>query len=105
MAPRLFLLVGFVLLSAPTLPAADSDEPSAGGKKASEWLRLLEDQKTAANRRRGAVLALGIIGPKTPEIVAALTKSLQSDPEAEVRRQAASVLGQFGPQENPPTRE
>jgi HEAT repeat protein len=73
------------------LPKAD-DEPMAGGKKLSAWLRLLRDKDPAERRR--AVVAIELIGAtNSSKVTPALMDTLRSDKAAEVRRAAALGLG------------
>jgi hypothetical protein len=52
---------------------------------------------TDASVRKGAVIALGWIGPEAKEAVPELIKTL-ADPDADVRTAAAGALGEIGPE-------
>ena len=64
---------------------AFDDEPTLAGKKASEWMDLLQKGETLKARRAGAI-ALGVIGPKYMGVVQSLARAMRKDPEAEVRQ-------------------
>src|SRR5215471_15747130 len=89
----LFLALTFFLSIQPA-QAAD-DDPVIAGKKASEWLELLE-KGDKPEKRRAAVIALGIAGPKTTGAVAGLSKALREDKAPEVRREAATTIRNMG---------
>src|SRR5262245_50579372 len=88
-----------LVLSFTSLPgggrAVAQEDPSVRGRKASEWLEMLRTDPKA-DRRRGALIALGILGPKVPGVLPGVTAALK-DADAAVRRGAAQALGQMGP--------
>jgi len=91
----LFLTVCAVICAADRQPCRADDDPSVAGKKASEWMTLLEKDETP-RVRRAAVIALGIAGPKTPGVVSALAQALRKDKDGDVRREAAQTLRDMG---------
>src|SRR5437879_6113319 len=90
--------VALLTLALPTTDAAvrvaDEPEPTVRGKKAPEWLEMLQKDSNV-DRRRAAVIALGILGPKVPGVVLGLSDALK-DSDPAVRRTAAQTLGQLG---------
>src|SRR5262245_1488059 len=65
------------------------------GKKATEWIKILvNDDKPKA--RRVALTALTILGPKADRVMSALIYALKNDPDTELRREVAQILGRFG---------
>ena len=70
------LLTLVVPATAAAIPAADDREPTVRGKKAPEWLEMLQKDPNA-DRRRAAVIALGILGPKVPGVVLGLSDALK----------------------------
>src|SRR5260370_17243746 len=97
---RATFAVALLTLALPTTAAAvrtaDDPEPTVRGKKAPEWLEMLQ-KDPSVDRRRAAVIALGILGPKVPGVVLGLSDALK-DADAAVRRTAAQTLGQMGPE-------
>src|SRR5262249_35095495 len=112
-----FLALSLLVL-APLCRAAD-DDPVIAGKKASEWLELLDKSQTARNgreavwlvggplmemlekpgmikQRRACIIAMGIAGPKTTGAGAGLSKGLRQDKDAEGRREAATTIRNMG---------
>src|SRR5260370_41270264 len=90
----MLLLLALPATSARVHVVAD-DEPTVRGKKAAEWLEMLE-KGPKVERRRAAVVALGILGPKVPGVVLGLSDALK-DADPAVRRTTAQTLGQMGP--------
>ena len=86
-----------VLLSAGSAEyQTPKDQPKVvRGKTASEWIELLE-KDPKPERRRAALVALSILGPKEPGVVVGVSTGL-NDSDAAVRRQAAQTLGEMAP--------
>jgi HEAT repeat protein len=68
-----------------------------GGKTTAEWLKILKENKEL-KPRRAALIALEVIGARAG-VVEGLTAALQGDPDAEIRRETALVLGRIDPVE------
>src|SRR5437868_5544482 len=63
------LLLALVMPTTGTVArAADGEEPTVRGKRAAEWLEMLQ-KDPKVERRRAALIALGILGPKVPGVV------------------------------------
>src|SRR5207302_8125944 len=97
--PRGLLISGIGLLMLLTghvrSQITNEKQPVVKGKTASEWIDILEkDQKV--ERRRAALIALGILGPKVPGVITGVSSGL-NDSDAIVRRSAAQTLGEMGP--------
>ena len=97
--PRGLLISGIGLLMLLTghvrSQLTNEKQPVVKGKTASEWIDILEkDQKV--ERRRAALIALGILGPKVPGVITGVSSGL-NDSDAIVRRSAAQTLGEMGP--------
>src|SRR5215471_5995627 len=95
MTCRLSSFLALTLLVLVPLCRAADDDPVIAGKKASEWLELLEKGENG-KQRRAAVIALGIAGPKATGAVAGLSKALRQDKDPEVRREAALTIRNMG---------
>ena len=98
---RVRALADFVGLQAPC-ENANVYAASALGKlglkaRAAEPQLLAALKHPEAGVRSNAAAALGQIGAKSPDAVAALIDLLKSDPERETRRSAAGSLGEIGP--------
>src|SRR5262245_42110336 len=93
---RVFLCSCVLVVAAALVRSASDDEPALAGKKAGEWLQLLQDTQAPVGKRRAAALALGRIGTRFPRAVPALITALQKDADADIRRTAAQALGQLG---------
>lgn len=65
------------------------------GKKAPEWLTLLKEAKEV-RFRRAALIALEVFGPKVPGVIPGLLEALEKEPEPEIRRDVAQLLGRMG---------
>jgi len=104
---RKYLIAGAVLLAAVAavvalVPALRyqvqgrlSGEPVVEGQPASYWVYAVREGESTRERAEAAA-ALGQLGEQAPaETAAALTQAL-SDPEASVRKSAASALGKVG---------
>src|SRR5262245_34967203 len=83
------------LLFAATLCPAQTDEIV---KKKDEFIKWLQTDKDV-RKRRAAVVALGLIGPKDREVGSALALALREDTEPIVRQQVVSVLGNMKKEE------
>ncbi len=96
---RLFAFAPLAVLTAAlgAAPGRGADvDPVAYGKKASEWVFILEKDKET-NERRKAAIALGTLGTKVPDLaVPALAYALRKDAEIDVRRAAAQSLRGLG---------
>src|SRR5947209_8287426 len=89
----LIALFGFAL--SVLLPAAGRAGQEVRGKKTAEWLRILLDEKEP-KKRRAAIIALEIIGPKGDRVLQGLGIALKQDPEPEIRREVAQAIGRMG---------
>ena len=94
MLRAMFALLSILPLASPAVAGADKEEPTVRGKKAPEWLEILQ-KDPKAERRQAAVIALGILGPKLPGVVLGLSDALK-DSDSAVRRTTAQTLGQLG---------
>jgi HEAT repeat protein len=82
-------------LPAPAARAAD-DEPLLLGKKLSEWIKKLHEDKDVKERRRALIAVENIADEKTEQKVAgALSKALREDRDESVRESAALALGRI----------
>lgn len=87
----LFLLVWLA-------PAACwGQEEEVLNKKRSEWLAILKEHKET-RLRRGAVIALEVIGPRAKGVLEGLYDAVEKDRDPEVRREIALTLGRMGPE-------
>jgi HEAT repeat protein len=93
MIGRRWLLVAVlgVLGNAAWCEAGDS----FGGKTSGEWLKILREHKDAKVRSL-AILALGTIGPKATGVTPGLLDAMRDDPEPEIRREIAALVGRLG---------
>jgi HEAT repeat protein len=91
MAPRLSLLVLLWLIPID----ASGQEEEVLNKKRSEWLAILKDHKET-RLRRGAVIALEVIGPRARGVLDGLYEAVEKDRDPEVRREIALTLGRMG---------
>jgi HEAT repeat protein len=98
----LALLAIFTGLS---LARAEDDEPKLLDIKLSDWIKRIDEGKTAKDRRRG-ILAVEQIGySRSRQVIPALIKPLREDKEAEVRAAAARALGRAMAKANAEARE
>src|SRR5262245_21767492 len=91
------LLAAVALLTAlPRLVRVDDDDPVRFKRKTSEWLEMLRTLRTAkpadekeaelnVERRRKILEILQIGGPKVPNVLPAVLKTLKDDPSDRVR--------------------
>jgi HEAT repeat protein len=84
-----------VVLIAGVPPLAAQEEEPVLGKKSSEWLATLKNDKEL-KRRQASLIALEVFGPRTRGVVPGLIEALARDPEAELRRGVALLLGSMG---------
>lgn len=96
--PLFRLILVAILAAAPFAHAAD--DPEIQGRKKSEWIRILKSD-VRRNKRVGAALALGLIGPQK-DVLEAFGVSLREDKEETVRQQVVGVLGGFRKEEMRP---
>ncbi len=90
---RGLLLAVLIVLVAGRAGARDDDEPTFLEKKLSYWLKLLEEGKSAKERRRG-VLAVEQVGHAgSRKVVPALVKAMREDKDEVVRAAAAQATG------------
>src|SRR5262245_9631397 len=75
--------------------AVAQQEEEVLGKKRTEWLKILKEHKDT-KYRRAAVIALGIIGARSPGVLPALLEAMENDAEVDVRREVATYLGTLG---------
>lgn len=71
-----------------------ASEPEISGKKASEWVAILETDPVP-RKRQAAALALGAIGSKYKPGISALGRALRADKEASVRKRVLQALAEF----------
>src|SRR5262245_241719 len=99
------LVVAALLAASPRLVRGDDDDPVRFNRKTSEWLEMLRTLRTAkpaddkeaelnVERRRKILEILQIGGPKVPNVLPAVLKTLKDDPSDRVRSSAATWLGQ-----------
>ena len=98
---RVALCSCLLLVSGMFSPSARAQEPEVQGRKYSEWLKMLESDPSVRHRR-GAVIAMGIIGTRNPELMPRvlnpLGKALLNDKELAVRQQVITVLNGIKPE-------
>ena len=92
----LVLGIASLLLLAPRRCSGLADDPTVKGKTAAEWRQVLEKDPNA-DQRRGALLALSILGPKVAGVVRGVSVGLK-DADASVRESAAQTLGEMAPE-------
>ncbi len=93
--PLLGLTFALLLATRMWAEAGVGDKQEVGGKKVSEWLKLLlEDKRPKA--RRAAIIALEIAGPKADRVLQGLGIALKQDTDPEIRREVAQALGRMG---------
>src|SRR5262245_45469529 len=90
------ILIGSVsfVRGSPNLCWGTRDEPTVRGKTAAAWIEILE-KDSKVERRRAALIALRILGPKVHGVVPGVVARL-THPARGVRQSAAQVLGQLG---------
>ncbi len=92
------LMVLAVALGA--LPVSHSradDDPIIYKKKASEWAEMLgKPDKFGPKLRRAAIFALSSVDPLPSGALTDISRALSTDPDAEVRREAAAALRNLG---------
>lgn len=73
-----------------------ADEPEFAGRRGSEWVQLLKED-SSPRKRKAAVVALGQLWKERRygQSVPSIGTALQQDPSADVRLQAAIILGQL----------
>ena len=76
--------------------AQAGDDPEYAGRRGSEWAQLLRSD-SSPRKRKAAVVALGQLWKegKYFQSLPSISLALQQDPNAEVRVQAAIILGQL----------
>jgi HEAT repeat protein len=95
---RSLLLPVFTVLTLFPGQGLRADEPAFLGKPESHWRKMLQEGKTANERRKG-LIALTLIGPeKSREVLPAVVMALRDDPDAGIRRAAAQALGRMSKQ-------
>src|SRR2546430_632280 len=85
-----------ILLAKPDKPdTSDPIFPPGTTKHVSDWIKELrsDDEKS---RQKGLV-AMKLIGPKVPGVVAAVCGTLKQDKNADMRGDAALTRGHFAP--------
>ena len=86
MAHKVVLLGALLAVMAAGLAVSRADdEAKVQDADAAKWLEILKNKKVKVLDRRNAVFALGILGPKVPEVIPALSEALQHDTAAEIR--------------------
>src|SRR5262245_59923835 len=88
---RALLCLSLVLLAA---PARAQDDPEIRGKKVSEWLEQLQNDKDPRKRLQ-ALLVVELVGAKARPVVPGLAKALRQNPDAGIRARCAELLGKF----------
>jgi len=83
------LVLGLLLVS-----ASQAQDLEFGGRKTSEWLKLLKEGKEV-KLRRGSLIALEVIGARKG-VVDGVIAAAASDSDEAVRREATLVLGRMG---------
>jgi HEAT repeat protein len=99
MSRRLSILAfaALVLIAFPVRGrAADEEEPMYKGKKLSEWVRILREDKDPKHRR-AALIVVEKFGPKERLVVAGVAGALKKDTDEHVRVKAAQMLGRMIP--------
>jgi HEAT repeat protein len=89
------LVLAAALLAMITPVRAEDEDPSAAGKKLSEWIDLLHNGKDLRQRQAG-LAAIQIIGPrKSRKVTPALIAALRENSEERIRAGAAGALGRI----------
>src|SRR5262245_47132419 len=99
MRRSLFAVLPLVALLASVTPTrADDENPTAGGKKMTEWVTMLRESENG-RLRKAAVASLGQIASDNPnnsklvkDIVTMVGKSLRNDSSAGVRAESARAI-------------
>jgi HEAT repeat protein len=92
---RAVLALLVALLAFAARGRAEEDEPAFRGKKLSDWLTMLREDKDV-KRRRVALIAVEQIGPaKSRKVLPAVVTALREDPEEQVREASARALGRL----------
>jgi len=91
----LTLAILILIVSPPAARSAD-EEPMLLGRKLSEWLKLLREDKEAI-RRQYILRALEVVGPNAKDVLPAIRTSLKEDTDEGVRTAAAQTLGRMAP--------
>lgn len=92
---RAALALLFALLAFAAAGRAEEDEPAFRGKKLTDWLTMLRQDKEV-KRRRAALFAVEQIGPaKSRQVLPAVVTALREDPAEQVREAAARALGRI----------
>src|SRR5262245_13857592 len=94
--PRRFVILPLLMLTFVALPAAQSDDedPTVLGKKASEWLEMLRNDKEP-KRRRAALIVLEQVSPKVRGVLTGVCVALERDEDEDIRVAAAQLLGRM----------
>ena len=71
----LILTLSLLTSTGSVVSSADEPEPTVRGKTASQWIDILQ-KDAKPERRQGALLALGILGPKVPGVVVGISAGL-----------------------------
>lgn len=88
------LLAAAALVLAGSALAAQQED-TVLGKKPAEWLAILKGHKEL-KARQASLIALEVFGPRTRGVVPGLIEAIEKDPEPELRRGAALLLGGMG---------
>lgn len=97
---HVFAIVAFALLLTPLVRAAD-DEPTAGGKKLSEWNAMLRESENGRLRKAAVSALTEIAGANTQDsklmkdVVTAVGKSMRNDSSPGVRAEAARAIARL----------
>jgi HEAT repeat protein len=74
---------------------AEEEDPVFQNRKLSEWLVMLQND-ARPERRRAALIAVELIGPKrSRQVVGAILSALRDDKEEKIREGAAAALGRM----------
>jgi HEAT repeat protein len=87
--PRSLFAVGLFLLGAP-LAVYAAEEPTFAGRKKSEWLKILKEDKSP-RQREGAVAAMSLMEPRDRAMVDAVADALLTDKAERVRLGAVAA--------------
>lgn len=88
------VVVVVVLLGANRLPGQD-EERKPLGKSRDQWIAILKKDKNVKLRRAALIILDVEFGPKERGVLSAITEALQKDDSAELRKEAAQILGRM----------
>src|SRR5438046_133819 len=88
---RFFTVTALVTLVF-AVPSFGQTPDKIQGKTAAEWIETLKSHKDV-RFRRAALIVLEVYGPRSEGVLPAVTGALEADADAQVRREAAMLLG------------